>query len=953
MEIPVHRWKADRTGAFVARRDHRSLLVIEHPWKPSRKGCSGQWEAEVGPPADWRPGDQLFVSFYQSDNYCGAWSESDWMGTQAFVGHRFKQLLVNGEVVWEEDVADEEMTDPRQSQSNASAAAPGYLDPYRIVDITKHVGPKMRMTFRVVDRVASATELPGDTYRRFWWSAYDPNEVAKNFQTSAYFGEVYLSSGPDIVRPETEPPSVRKPAISRTSLPKAGIPLSLIVPGSLPAPGYPVRCGVPLPEGTVPAGLAFCLKDAKGAKVPAGVSETSHWPDGSVRWVLCEFVATRKGRYRLVPGLAPLRPAKPVRIRKDRKSVTISNGELKLRIDRRPGAGVWREVGCASAIDLGAMDLSLKVNRVGWRDHFTARRKRVAVEHSNAVCAVVRVEGDMIDGRKQRYGPWRVRLHVWAGLPYVLADWRLVNESDQSMAVMLDWSAHIGLPGLEESKLDFGPFEPGYDPDDIGVKAMGHYGVIETLRAIPLHGHSELRCVQERANQARIYRNTTWCATSGRAPGFVNVSHPEGGIAASMRWFAEEFPKGIVVRPDLLSLGTLPESRDALGWPHDRPWVRLGRGEAKRQTFAIWLHDGNLPSVQAERFNRCVQDAPHLFTDSWFLSSGVLEAGPPRRDRKLEKWANRVTPVIERTGIGAPRLGHREYWDTCWSNDYRGRAHLGLLQYFETGDPEWFRYFDAACNHNRDIDIIHYCPEHPEWIGAIHQYGEDHTSCGPMGNIGLNCDSMLDHYLMTGDPDSLDAAKGLAEHVMKCPPYSRSARAVGWPLAQVVRWYEQTGERRYLRKAQELVKAAIAYVEPRRGIFNEMHGNWNYRGIVPFMTGYLAFGLIRYHRLTGDPEVLRLLSLLADGLFTEGHVGKGRFCYSPFPENNRSVDGCRAWNGLIGGLTGYLYLVTGRDTYAKWTQECYDAIVKDAGNMQVTMDMLQTAGWMLRAVAGR
>lgn len=129
-----------------------------------------------------------------------------------------------------------------------------------------------------------------------------------------------------------------------------------------------------------------------------------------------------------------------------------------------------------------------------------------------------------------------------------------------------------------------------------------------------------------------------------------------------------------------------------------------------------------------------------------------------------------------------------------------------------------------------------------------------------------------------------------------------------------------------------------------------MHGNWNYRGIVPFMTGYLAFGLIRYHGLTDDSRVLRFLRLLADGLFAEGRVDKGRFCYSPFPENNRSVDGCRAWNGLIGGLTGYLYLVTGEEIYAEWTRECYDAIVEDAADMQVTMDMLQIAGWMLHAV---
>jgi hypothetical protein len=90
--------------------------------------------------------------------------------------------------------------------------------------------------------------------------------------------------------------------------------------------------------------------------------------------------------------------------------------------------------------------------------------------------------------------------------------------------------------------------------------------------------------------------------------------------------------------------------------------------------------------------------------------------------------------------------------------------------------------------------------------------------------------------------------------------------------------------------------------------------------------------------------------MLARGLFAESFVGRGRFRYSPFPENNR-FESYRAWNGLIGGLTGYLYQVTGRPEYGGWTQVCYDAIVEEAADMNVTMDMLQTAGWMLHAVA--
>ena len=110
------------------------------------------------------------------------------MGTQAFIGHRFKQLLVNGQVVWEQDVADEEMADPKEG-----AGLSGYHDPYRVVEITNHVAGEMVLAFRVVDRVASTEALPGDAYRRFSWSAFDPNKAKWNFQTSVYFGDIFLT----------------------------------------------------------------------------------------------------------------------------------------------------------------------------------------------------------------------------------------------------------------------------------------------------------------------------------------------------------------------------------------------------------------------------------------------------------------------------------------------------------------------------------------------------------------------------------------------------------------------------------------------------------------------------------------------------------------------------------------------------------------------------------------
>lgn len=956
--VPVRlsAWRGRSTRAFCVRRDPRDLLVVEHPWEPCRAGGRGEWTAAVAAPRGWQPGQPLHVSFYQSDNYSGSHADNPWMGTQCFVGHRYKQLLVGRHVVWEADVADEELAGTLEGGWAAGPGESGYCEPYRLVEITPWAARRMRLTFRVVDRVASATLLPGDTYRRFSWSSCDPADARLRFQTTVCFGDVCLTRQPRIVRPAAAADASRAPSRPATDagLPRRGLALQLATPGRLPALGYPVRCGVPLPRGCLAAGTQLRLLEARGSAVPLAACETSHWPDGSVRWVLCEFVARARGRYRLLAGRdEKLRP-QGLRVQRGRGGIRVDNGLLSLRVGPGSGPGVIAAIESAQGLRLGPVDLSLKLNRVGWRDHFTAQRRQATVERANAVVVVLRLEGDLLDGQGRRFGPWRARLHVWAGLPYVIVEWRLVNESDQAMAMLLDWSARVGLPDLAGARLDFGPFPAGYDPEDLGLKAIGHRGEVEDPRDVPLHADSEVSCRQERADQARLYRNTSWVATAAQAAGFVHLRHAAGGLVAAMRWFAEEHPKGIVVRPGMLSLATMPESEDAMAWPHDRPFVRLGRGEARQQTFALWLHDGRVAPAQAEAFTACVHDAPHLFDAAWFTGAHVVEAGPPRATPALAAWRAEAGAITERTGIAALRLGHREYWDTAWSNDYRGRTHLGLIQYLETGDLRWRRYFDAACTHNRDVDVIHFCPEHPDWVGSMHSYGEDHTSCGPMGNIGLNCDGLLDHYLMTGDPDSLAAAAGLAEHILTCSPRGRSARNIGWPLAQLVRWYEQSGDARFLERIEAFAQAARAYVEPRRGVFDEVHGCWSYRGAVTFMVGYLAFGLIRHHQLTGAPHTLRLLEQTAAGLFAETRTAPGRFRYSPFPENNRAAGGVwrtRSWNALVGGLAGYLYHVTGQPQHAAWARECYEGIVEQTDDPQASLDMLTTAGWMLEAVA--
>ncbi|MBI4027934.1 MAG: hypothetical protein HY360_23320 [Verrucomicrobia bacterium] len=294
------------------------------------------------------------------------------------------------------------------------------------------------------------------------------------------------------------------------------------------------------------------------------------------------------------------------------------------------------------------------------------------------------------------------------------------------------------------------------------------------LRAIPLYDHSAALCSQETLREARLYESSGWVGSAKRAPGYVHVRHPRLGLVAAIRWFYEEFPKGIRVSPQELALCVCPEYPGALGWRHDIPFVRIGRGEAKRQSVALWFLRRPIAAHDAEKFNACVQEPPRLFNRQWFLQSRVLETGAAAGAIVMCRWEKAAAKPIAATGLHFPRLGHREYWDTAWMNNYRSRARIGLIRYFETGNLQWRRYFDAACCHYRDVDTIHFCPEHPDRVHNGHAEGPDHTSRDAASSKSTATDDFLDHCFWPREiPDSANWRKNASNPCSAGPTKSK------------------------------------------------------------------------------------------------------------------------------------------------------------------------------------
>jgi hypothetical protein len=110
------------------------------------------------------------------------------------------------------------------------------------------------------------------------------------------------------------------------------------------------------------------------------------------------------------------------------------------------------------------------------------------------------------------------------------------------------------------------------------------------------------------------------------------------------------------------------------------------------------------------------------------------------------------------------------------------------------------------------------------------------------------------------------------------------------------------------------------------------------------MTGYLGYGLMRYHEATGDGRAAKLIVALSEATVSETSDGKGGFWYSPCPSGRNW--GTTSWTALIGAMLAYSYRVTHDAWFAQQAQICYDRLGHEK-QTTVGLDMAPTMGEML------
>lgn len=376
-----------------------------------------------------------------------------------------------------------------------------------------------------------------------------------------------------------------------------------------------------------------------------------------------------------------------------------------------------------------------------------------------------------------------------------------------------------------------------------------------------------------------------------RARPIVKASSGEGWVAMTSRAFWENFPKALRWQEGALCLGIFPREC--------RVGVELQGGEQKRHD--VWLEFG--PPSPASAFGQ-MPDPIHLHVDPrWVEASGAVyglivertspelasyidqivdgpQAFAARREAVDEYgWRNFGELYADHEAVhhsgGAPFISH-------YNNQYDFVLGAGIHA-LRTGDPRWWRLMDESANHCVDIDIYHTDGDRVAFNGgmfwhsdhylpaatATHRTYSRHNAAGKDYGGGPSNEhnytsGLLLHYYLRGDRESRDAVTGLAEWVLAMDDgaktiygvfdtgatglasktvrmsYHGPGRGAGNSICALLDAYSLTGRRRYMSKAEELIRRCIHPADDVAALgLDEPEHRWSYLVFLQAIGKYL------------------------------------------------------------------------------------------------------------------
>lgn len=601
-----------------------------------------------------------------------------------------------------------------------------------------------------------------------------------------------------------------------------------------------VTSGVPFPQGKLDTDKNVRLLDEHGGEIPLQVQTTASWPDGSVKWLLLDFLAdvnanvSRKLELEFGDGVVRRAKGKEVRVEQALDSLWINTGPLRFSISRQH-FGVFDDVFLDEDRNGSFEPTEAKIRGNGLRQSLTLANEfaslaprvlppeEVLVEEPGPNRTVVKIVGWIDDGGTNRLVKYLVRVHAVAGSASMTIEHTAIQLSDRiKMLWVRDLSLSLNSNSVGPLRYRFGSAN---DP---------HEGAL---------GDSPLTLSQLSENHYTLRRDGKEQIGEGlRAPGWFDLISTNGTVRVGVRHFWQQFPKAATLSRGGLRIGLYPAEAAK---PFD---MDQGLAKTHELTFSFDRDSPPLPSMGAV-------DSP-LFAvapSSWYCDSKVFGDLQPFDFDRFPDYET-LTEASGDLFIKRLATGLRHWGDVYYGGEYKGtNSYMNLeydvhhnfyCQFARTGLRKYLNTARVMAQHQADIDTNHktgwqwkHSPRHVE-IQA--EFGHTFTR------------GLLETFYLTGNRRCRDAALTLGDYFIKQiqnPREMGNERQIGWGLISLLPVYEATWDQKYFVAASNTVERLLKGLDAR-GKFDI---RWDNR--IAFFNGIAATGFLYYYRATGDERV--------------------------------------------------------------------------------------------------
>lgn len=666
----------------------------------------------------------------------------------------------------------------------------------------------------------------------------------------------------------------------------------------------PCIVSVPFKEGELLESGYSRITLTDGEKdYPAQFKTTSKWKDGSVKWLLVNFLADLPGNapkdFYLDTDRSPKSEVKEsVSLIKTEEGLTIHTGVLKAEMAPAGSIGMFRRISLdGNTYEADEIQGPFLINDKDETFLLEVGEKGWEIIESGPVRSIIRTEGRHRSANESTWLDYSLMVYAYAGKPWLKFDYQFINREESKREV---------IKGIELM------IKPGYSDK----KTIVHKIATSNYKSTVQKGDSDDRL--------------SFMVDADYILGVLNEQFPEvlwgvfmadwksdrKAISASIYQAHQNFPKAFETDREGITMKLMPPEHDSLTVP---------QGVARTSRFYLHFHSPELPQEEliARAFQFQMPDIPRLEAKLYQSTKVFDDVITENYHVKTERFLYRYLDGRSK-GLGMLHFGDAPEWEytkqgrgagkDIWINNEYDMPHSFMLMFARTGDRRYYDYMRAGVEHWFDVDVVHYSPD-PLRNGTQVTHSVNHVT-GKSVPSHQWVEGLLDYYHVTGNVIAYETAFIIGESLLRLlqqPEYSKEAnlapREAGWALRSLVALYNETHDQKWLQPIQPIVDYYIGWAEH--------YGSWIYPytdhclARIPFMITVGISSLMRYYRVDPQPGIKNVIIKVVDDLIKNSFIERIGLFYGKQLPSIRFIN----LNGMVLEALEVAYELTGDIKY--------------------------------------